>query len=289
MVVPLQPSTVSLFTEYPPDFPQQVAATATAMPLDSWFRPERLRLIQVRLPRRSGSAILASDPWRTSTSGTVAVIRCAPPAIKPAAAVIGIVMSGQLSATPPIPIAASLDWRPVDGQATLLSFPLVAGGGVFYFGGPPSTAPARSSIAADAVGLAARPLAHLRLRPDGFLASLGSGSGQAPIQVPLDFRFTAGAAQRNERQIVFREPLWQRELIKEQLVEGVLELRPNRDLALAHFFERYLSGLRTEDVPLEIQTVEGTGHTTRRAPQRADRADRKPDHGLRTRDNVSSE
>ena len=154
MVVPLEPSTVSLFTEYPPDFPQQVAATATAMPVDSWFRPERLRLIQVRLPRRSGSAILVSDPWRTSTSGTVAVIRCAPPAITPAAAVIGIVMSGQLSATPPIPIAASLDWRPVDGQATLLSFPLVAGGGVFYFGGPPSTAPTRSSIAADAVGLA---------------------------------------------------------------------------------------------------------------------------------------
>ena len=45
--------------------------------------------------------------------------------------------------------------------------------------------------------------------------------------------------------------------MKEQLVEGVLELRPDRDLALAHFFERYLGGLRTEDVRLEIQTVEG--------------------------------
>jgi hypothetical protein len=43
MVVPLPPSTVSLFTEYPSDFPQQVAATAAAVPLDRWFRPERLR------------------------------------------------------------------------------------------------------------------------------------------------------------------------------------------------------------------------------------------------------
>jgi predicted Ser/Thr protein kinase len=252
MVVPLQPSTVSLFTEYPPDFPQQVAATATAMPVDSWFRPERLRLIQVRLPQRSGSAILASDPWQTSTSGTVAVIRCAPPAITPAAAVIGIVVSGQLSATPPIPIAASLDWRPVDGQATLLSFPVVAGGGVFHFGGPPS-----AFGVTDPRGLAGSgPLAHLRLRADGFLAPLGTARGRAPIEIPLDLRFTAGAAQRRERQIVFREPLWQRELMKEQVVAGVLELRPDRDLALAHFFERYLSDLRRE-VPLEIQTVDG--------------------------------
>jgi hypothetical protein len=257
MVVPLEPSTVSLFTEYPPDFPQQVAATATAVPVDHWFGPERLRLIQVRLPRRSGSAILVSDPWRTSAGGTVAVIRCAPPAITPAAAVIGIVMSGQLSATPPIPIAASLDWRPVDGRATLLSFPLVAGGGVFYFGGPPSsTATTRSPNAAEG-GRGARPSADLRLRTEGVLASLGGGSGQAAIEVPIDFRSTGGGTQLKERQVVFREPIWQRVLIGEQLVEGILELRPDRDLALAHSFERYLSGLRSQSVGLQIQTVDG--------------------------------
>jgi hypothetical protein len=161
-------------------------------------------------------------------------------------------MSGQFSATPPIPIAASLEWRPVEGQAPLVSFPLVAGGGAFSFGGPPTNAQTRASIAADS-----RPLSHLRLRPGGFLAPLGRGSGQAPIQVPLDFRSTIGAPQPKERPIVFREPIWQRELMNEQRVPGILELRPDRDLALAHFFERYLSGLRTEDVPLEIQTVEG--------------------------------
>ena len=55
-------------------------------------------------------------------------------------------------------------------------------------------------------------------------------------------------------------------------MEGVLELRPNRDLALAHFFERYLSGLRTEDVPPRDSDRRWGWTHDRLAPRRADRA-----------------
>lgn len=52
---------VSLFDEYPPDFPKRIAAEdITGM--DAWFRLDRIRLVQFRVPPKAGSCLELAVP-----------------------------------------------------------------------------------------------------------------------------------------------------------------------------------------------------------------------------------
>ena len=225
----LQSATVSLFAEYPADLPRQVDPSATTVSVDTWFKPERLTVVQVRLPRRTGAAFVASDPrWPFTVSP-----KCAPRGFDPAGTVIGFEIGGVFTRTPPVPVAATLAWRPVDAEHELLSFPLVAGDGVFKFGGPSDPSIERGAAVAGPLSdtVAGPPdarKAEVLIRPEGPLAALGSGSGRDSVVITLSNFPSVGASDRfTAKEVVVQPVVWLRELLREKPIAGVVDVRPD--------------------------------------------------------------
>jgi hypothetical protein len=248
---------VSLFTQYPADLPRQVDPSAMAVSVDTWFKPERLNIVQVRLPRRTGAAFVASDPrWPFTVSP-----KCAPRGFDPAGSVIGFEISGLFTRTPPVPVAATLDWRPVDTERTLLTFPLVAGDGVFKFGGPSDPAPEMGDTAANlpwhTVMLRDVPKAQVLIRPEGPLAAFGGGSDRDPMVISLsDSPWVGPSGRFSTMKVVVQPVVWLHELLREKPIAGVVDVRPARDIALAHYFEQYIGPLR-RSMTLDVRTLDG--------------------------------
>src|SRR5262245_63869109 len=59
--------TIDLFEQYPENFPRAVSLHDLGGPLTSWFRVDRVCIVRVRLPERSGSYIRETHWGFTST------------------------------------------------------------------------------------------------------------------------------------------------------------------------------------------------------------------------------
>jgi hypothetical protein len=268
----LKPMSIRLFERYPDDLPQEVDPNTTVGDIDRWFKPERFRLVQVRVPDRgAGSALVGSVvyPWNSARK------ICAPQELAaPAGFATGLEMSGVFTVTPPVPIAATVDWRPSDSATAMLSFPLILGQGTFRFDATPGPG-------------SALPAAPLLFTPNGVFSPLKVGGGVEPVPVPIESSpiYYTSVFQRDKDIIMskmmakdpmggppsyatsvgpsdqftmgvirFRDPVWLSALLPETSTPGVLHLRPARDLALMNYFERYLGDL-TRPVSLEVLTL----------------------------------
>jgi hypothetical protein len=228
----LSPLTITIFEQYPGELPEVVNASSMADSIDSWFRPERLRVVQERLPEGTGSALVVSNPrWGPlvgmvcRASGTASGL------------LMGIEISGSFSITPEIPIAAIAEWRSQGGGA-VLSFPIVSGGGVFRLG------------------------EQLRFGKEGTFAAISDQEQplqsllvDRPRDPPSFFVNRAGSPRFGLGLARFREPIWLGEVLRDGSMPGVLDVRPARELALASFFGKYLGNL-TRPVLLDILTLE---------------------------------
>jgi hypothetical protein len=267
---------IRLFEQYPDDLPQQADPNTVIGSIDRWFKPERFRIVQVRVPDRvAGSALVGSVvyPWNKGLS------LCAPKELAaPAGFATGLEMSGVFTVTPPIPIAANVDWRPSDSATAMLSFPLILGQGTFSFDAKPGPG-------------SALPAAPLLFTPNGVFSPLKVGTGVEPLSVPVEgtpiyyssvfqrdkdimaskmmakdgmggppsYPTSVGASDQFTTGVVrFRDPVWLSALLPETSTPGVLHLRPARDLALTNYFEKYLGDL-TRPVSLEVLTLMAEG------------------------------
>ena len=184
-------------------------------------------------------------------------------------------MIGVFTVTPPVPIAATVDWRPSGSATAMLSFPLILGQGLFSFGATPGPGS----------GL---PAAPLLFTPNGVFSPLKVSSGADPLSVPIEGSpiYYTSVSQRDKDimnmmtkdsmgvpiyptsvgpsdqfttgVIRFRDPVWLSALLPETSTPGVLHLRPARDLARTNYFESYLGDL-TRPVSLEVLTLTARG------------------------------
>jgi tRNA A-37 threonylcarbamoyl transferase component Bud32 len=229
----LESATVSLYEQYPAGVPAQVDPYSLAAPVETWFGPERLDVIQVRAPRvRTGSTVEVSDfRWNVWLRGT-----CLPAGVDYAGSIVGLDFVGTFRVPTPIPIAGTAEWHPPGDAEAHLSFPVVSGPAGLRF--------------EDGV-------ATIRVRPNGLVVPHAVASAVEPRIVPLAER-PAGSAVGGftSKAIEFREPIWLRALLVEGSVAGVLEVRPSRERALGNYLERYL-GAFSRPVTLGVRTIEG--------------------------------
>ena len=125
----LRSLTITIFEQYPGELPEVVNPSALADSIDSWFKPERFRVVQARLPEGTGSALVVSDTRWGPLMGPVCRAGGTARGL-----LMGVELSGNFSITPEIPIAAIAEWRSQSGEEAILSFPIINGGGFFRLG-----------------------------------------------------------------------------------------------------------------------------------------------------------
>jgi serine/threonine protein kinase len=113
---------INLFDRYPPDFPLQVFAFPGREPLESYFAPNRLRIIRLRLPEGKASGITfewPSEPGEKSFCGSADSV--------PADRAIVMELLGRMVSEIPVPLAAEAELFEEGSDKALLAFPFVLG------------------------------------------------------------------------------------------------------------------------------------------------------------------
>jgi serine/threonine protein kinase len=129
---PLGTAPLTLFAEYPPDFPRQVSAPDGLRPIDRWLHIQELRVLRVNLsgPRASGFAVEWPPGWGAPHTA------CFPRDQKETdRLVVGLellVKAGDPEF--PIPVASEASFWSDQGSTPLLSADFILGAGRFGIG-----------------------------------------------------------------------------------------------------------------------------------------------------------
>jgi serine/threonine protein kinase len=113
---------INLYDRYPLDFPPQVFAFPGPEPLESYFAPNRLRIIRLRLPEGRASGITfewPSEPGEKSYCSTADSV--------PADRVIAMELFGRMVSEIPVPLAAEAELFEEGSDRAVLTFPFALG------------------------------------------------------------------------------------------------------------------------------------------------------------------
>ena len=126
----LDPLSISVFDEYPADFPKQVFQGDTSGTLGNYFRLDRMRLLRVSLPRGplSGEIHFARPGRFLSIAVAPSEITAARPVV------VGFEMEGSMVGETPLPIAAAATLRAAGTGQSVVEFPLAFGPGTLDLG-----------------------------------------------------------------------------------------------------------------------------------------------------------
>ena len=118
--------TVNLFEEYPENFPAQASSTELVLPLESWFRVDRVRITRIQPPDGSGPLIQYSRNGltirRTLTKGAERF-----------GLDLAVEFIGRMDEELPIGLAANCSVYVSGHQQPILAFPFVFGRGLTGF------------------------------------------------------------------------------------------------------------------------------------------------------------
>jgi serine/threonine protein kinase len=116
---------INLYDRYPPDFPPQVTAFPGPEPLESYFAPNRVRIVRLRLPEGRASGITfdwPSEPGEKSFCGSADSV--------PADRVAAMELFGRMVSEIPVPLAAEAELFEEGSDKALLAFPFVLGAAI---------------------------------------------------------------------------------------------------------------------------------------------------------------
>jgi hypothetical protein len=116
------PMSITLFDRYPSDFPPQVTAFPGPKPLESYFAPNRVQIIRLRLPDGRASGIVSEWP-----SGRGEKNSCTSADSLSASGLAAVELFGRMDPEIPVPLAAEAELYLDAFDKTLLTFPIVLG------------------------------------------------------------------------------------------------------------------------------------------------------------------
>ena len=127
----LDPLSISLFDQYPADFPTQVFQGDTTGALGNYFRLEKMRLLRVRPPKERLSGVIFFERPGHVLSRNVSSDQLS----APGPLIVGFEMEGRMVGETPLPIAANATLRDVTTGKPVVEFPFAFGRGTTVLGG----------------------------------------------------------------------------------------------------------------------------------------------------------
>jgi len=135
-------ASITLFEQYPPDFPRQVAAPQSFRPIDRWLDVQELRIVRVNLPGPRSSGIAFDWPQSNlplKISGTYDWPRWQPFCFPSrqnngSGLVVGVEFLGKADKQPAVPVAAEATVWSDQSATQLLSADFILGANRFELG-----------------------------------------------------------------------------------------------------------------------------------------------------------
>ncbi|MGD0363704.1 MAG: serine/threonine-protein kinase [Bryobacteraceae bacterium] len=113
---------IDLYDRYPPEFPNRMATFPNGKTVETYFAPNRVQIIRLRLSGGSGPGIAFEWP-----SGPGQRTHCSSADSVPADRVAAMELSGRMDPQIPIPLAAEAELHVEGSDRALLAFPFVLG------------------------------------------------------------------------------------------------------------------------------------------------------------------
>ena len=126
----LDPLSISLFDQYPADFPTQVSQGDATGTLRDYFRIDKIRLLRVRRPKEPLSGAIFYERPGHDLRGTVSADQLS----VPGPLIMGFEIQGRMVGETPLPIAAYATLRDVGTGKPVVEFPFAFGPGTTDLG-----------------------------------------------------------------------------------------------------------------------------------------------------------
>ncbi len=123
-------ASITLFEQYPSDFPRQVAAPQSFRPVDRWLDVQELRIVRVNLSGSRSSGIAFDWPWWNAKQPF-----CFPSGQNnDSGVVVGVEFLGKVDVEPVVPVAAEATLWSDQNATRLLSTDFILGANRFEIG-----------------------------------------------------------------------------------------------------------------------------------------------------------